>query len=150
MKRIMIMAVAALLGVASVAADEYNYLTVTSTGSEQSISLPTVQKISFAGGNAVVTTTDGQTFTYPLAGLQKMTFTANPTAIKALPTQEKNLTCKGNTLSVTGSGMLYIYNAAGVLVQMAQVKEGARISLESLPKGVYVASMGEQTIKIKK
>ena len=46
--------------------------------------------------------------------------------------------------------MLYIYNAAGVLVQMAQVKDGARISLESLPKGVYVASMGEQTIKIKK
>lgn len=150
MKRIMIMAVAALLGVAPVAADEYNYLTVTSTGSEQSISLPTVQKITFAGSNAVVTTIDGQIYTYPLAELQKMTFTANPTAIKALPTQEKNLVCKGKTLSVTGSGMLYIYNAAGVLVQMAQVKDGARISLESLPKGVYVASMGEQTIKIKK
>ena len=98
----------------------------------------------------MVTTIDGQTYTYPLAELQKMTFTANPTAIKALPTQEKNLVCKGKTLSVTGSGMLYIYNAAGVLVQMAQVKDGARISLESLPKGVYVASMGEQTIKIKK
>lgn len=53
MKRIMIMAVAALLGVAPVAADEYNYLTVTSTGSEQSISLPTVQKITFSGSNAV-------------------------------------------------------------------------------------------------
>ena len=61
MKRIMIMAVAALLGVAPVAADEYNYLTVTSTGSEQSISLPTVQKITFAGSNAVVTTIDKPT-----------------------------------------------------------------------------------------
>ena len=150
MKRIMIMAVAALLGVAPVADDEYNYLTVTSTGSEQSISLPTVQKITFSGSNAVVTTIDGHTNTYPLDELQKLTFTAHPPAITALPTQEKNLVCKGKTLSVTGSGMLYIYNAAGVLVQMAQVKDGARISLESLPKGVYVASMGEQTIKIKK
>ncbi len=150
MKKAFILAAAALLSTAPMVADDYNYLTVTCTNAEQSISLPTVQKITFTDGNAVVTASDGQTYTYPLSELQKMSFTANATAIKALPTQEKNLTYKGGTLNVSGTGMLYIYNAAGVLVQMAQVQDGARINLGTLPKGIYVASMGQQTIKIKK
>ena len=36
-------------------ADNYNYLTVSSTG-ENYISLPTIQKITFADGNCIVTT----------------------------------------------------------------------------------------------
>lgn len=150
MKKAFILAAAALLSAAPVAADDYNYLTVTCTNAEQSIALPTIQKITFANGNAVVTATDGQTYTYPLAELQKMSFTATATAIKALPTQEKDLTYKGGTLTVSGTGMLHIYNAAGVLVQMAKVEDGARISLDTLPKGIYIVNMGEQTIKVKK
>lgn len=150
MKKAFMMAAATLLCAASLAADEYNYLTVTCTGAEQSISLPTVQKITFADGNAVVTASDGQTYTYPLAELQKMTFTANATAIKALPKQADGLTYKGGTLRVTGTGMLHIYNAAGALVQMAHVQEGANISLGTLPKGIYVVSMGQSTIKVRK
>ncbi|MGN0233855.1 MAG: T9SS type A sorting domain-containing protein [Bacteroidaceae bacterium] len=149
MKKVLIL-VAALLCAAPIVADEYNYLTVTCTNAEQSISLPTVQKITFADGNAVVTASDGQTYTYPLTELQKMTFTMNPTAIKALPTQEKGLTYKGGTLRVTGTGLLYVYNSAGVLVQMAHVKDAANINLSSLPKGIYVVNMGQQTIKVKK
>ena len=63
MKKILFIA-AALFCVAPLAADEYNYLTVTCTNAEQSISLPTVQKITFAEGNAVVTSSDGQVYTY--------------------------------------------------------------------------------------
>ena len=121
MKKVLIL-VAALLCAAPIVADEYNYLTVTCTNAEQSISLPTVQKITFADGNAVVTASDGQTYTYPLTELQKMTFTANPTAIKALPTQEKDLIYKGGILKVTGTGILRIYNSAGALLQMAHVR----------------------------
>ena len=150
MKKVFILATAALLSAAPLAADNYNYLTVTCTSAEQSISLPTVQKITFSDGNAVVATTDGETYTYPLSELQKMSFTATATAIKALPTQEKDITYKGGILNVGGTGMLHIYNASGVLVQMAQVQDGARINLDTLPKGVYIVNMGEQTIKIKK
>ncbi|MBS7372172.1 MAG: T9SS type A sorting domain-containing protein [Paraprevotella sp.] len=149
MKKILFIA-AALFCVAPLAADEYNYLTVTCTNAEQSISLPTVQKITFAEGNAVVTSSDGQVYTYPLTELQKMTFTANPTAIKALPTQEKDLIYKGGILKVTGTGILRIYNSAGALLQMAHVRDAANINLGSLPKGIYVVSMGQQTIKVKK
>ena len=79
-----------------------------------------------------------------------MTFTANPTAIKALPTQEKGLTYKGGTLKVTGTGVLRIYNSAGALLQIAHVKDAANINLSALPKGVYVVNMGQKTIKVKK
>lgn len=149
MKKVLIL-VAALLCAAPIVADEYNYLTVTCTNAEQSISLPTVQKITFADGNAVVTASDGQTYIYPLTELQKMTFTANPTAIKALPTQEKGLSYKGGTLKVTGTGVLRIYNSAGALLQIAHVKDAANINLSALPKGVYVVNMGQKTIKVKK
>lgn len=149
MKKILILA-AVFLCAAPIFADEYNYLTVTCTNAEQSISLPTVQKITFADGNALVTATDGQVYTYPLTELQKMTFTMNPTAIKALPTKEKGLTYKGGTLKVTGTGILRVYNSAGALLQIAHVKDAANINLSALPKGVYVVSMGQQTIKVKK
>lgn len=150
MKKTFMLAVAILMSMTPLAADDYNYLTVTSTSSEQSISLPTIQKITFSEGNAVVTTTDGQTYTYPLSELQKMSFTATATAIKNLPSKADGLSYKGHTLSVSGTGILHIYNAAGVLVQMAHVKDGANINLGTLPKGIYVVNMGEQTIKIKK
>ena len=150
MKKAFILAAAALLGATPVAADNYNYLTVKCTGAEQSISLPTIQKITFGHGNAVVTTTDKQTFTYPLAELQKMSFTATATAIEALPTQEKDLAYRDGTLTVSGNGMLHIYNASGALVQMAKVEKGARISLDTLPRGVYIVNMGQQTIKVSK
>ena len=150
MKKTFILAVAILLSMAPLAADEYNYLTVTSTSSEQSISLPTIQKITFSEGNALVATTDGQTYTYPLSELQKMSFTATATAIKALPSKADKLSYKRNTLRVNGTGILHIYNAAGMLVQMAHVKDGANINLGTLPKGIYVVNMGEQTIKIQK
>lgn len=150
MKKAFIMVAAALLCATNIAADEYNYLTVTCTNAEQSISLPTVQKITFSDGNAVVTASDRNIYTYPLTELQKMSFTATATAIKALPTQEKGLTCKDGTLKVTGTGILHIYNEVGALVQMAHVQDGANINLNSLPKGIYVVNMGQKTIKVRR
>ena len=63
-------------------ADKYNYLTVSASGDEF-ISLPTIQKITFANGNCVVTTTSGE-YTYPLSEIKKMYFSVeDPTAIEA-------------------------------------------------------------------
>ena len=66
-------------------ADDLNYLTVAYNNVEQSIELSTVQKITFEEGNAVVYTT-GETYTYPLSEMQKMTFTQDPNAIKSITT----------------------------------------------------------------
>ena len=81
-----------------------------------------------------------------------MTFTTvdDPTAIEALPEQAENVVYKNGTLSVKGSGLLRVYTTSGALVSIAQVAEGANISLNGLPAGVYVVRMGDKTIKVKK
>ena len=130
-------------------ADKYNFLTISSTG-EDFISLPTIQKITFADGNCVVTTTTGD-YTYPLSEIKKMYFSVDdPTAIEALPNEEKNLQYKDGVLKVDGDGMLRIYGSNGALVQMANVKKGANISLSNLKSGLYIVNMGDKTIKLTK
>ena len=130
-------------------ADKYNYLTVSASGDEF-ISLPTIQKITFANGNCVVTTTSGE-YTYPLSEIKKMYFSVeDPTAIEALPQEAKNLQYKDGKLKVEGDGMLRIYGANGALGQMANVKKGANISLSNLKPGMYIVNMGDKTIKLTK
>jgi hypothetical protein len=130
-------------------ADKYNFLTVSANGDEF-ISLPTIQKITFANGNCVVTTVDGE-YTYPLSEIKKMYFSVeDPTAIEALPQETKNLQYKDGKLKVEGDGMLRIYGANGALVQMANVKKGANISLSNLKPGMYIVNMGDKTIKLTK
>ena len=133
----------------SIMADNFQYLTLTYGNSEQYVSLPIVQKISFEDDNVVVTTTEG-VHRYPISLLDKITFTESATAIKALPEQLENLTYKDGTLSIKGDGLLRVYGTNGALVSVANVKEGANISLERLPAGVYIVRMGDKTIKVRK
>lgn len=140
---------AAMLLMASTSMMADKYLTITYSGSEQNIALPIVQKITFENGYVVVTTAEG-IHSYPISVLDKMTFTESADAIKALPEQAENLTYKDGTLAIKGDGMLRIYNTAGALVSIANVKEGANISLDNLPSGVYVVRMGNKVIKVRK
>ena len=143
---------AAMLLIASanmMADDDIQYLTVTCSSQDESVSLPTVQRLSFEEDYFVVTTTEG-VHKYPISILEKISFTETATAIEALPEQAKDLTYKNGTLSIKGDGMLRIYNAAGALVNIAYVKEGANVNLNNLPAGVYVVRMGDKTIKVRK
>lgn len=148
MKKIFLLAVM-MMACTTMWADKYNYLTVSASGDEF-ISLPTIQKITFANGNCVVATTSGE-YTYPLSEIKKMYFSVeDPTAIEALPQEAKNLQYKDGKLKVEGDGMLRIYGANGALVQMANVKKGANISLSNLKPGMYIVNMGDKTIKLTK
>ena len=149
MKTKNILAALLLMVSTNMMADEYNYLTITCSGTEQSISLPIVQKITFEEGYVVVTTAEGK-HSYPISALDKITFTETATAIEALPEQLENLNYKDGTLSIKGDGMLRVYNASGALVSIANVKVGANVSLGSLPAGVYIVRMGNKTIKVRK
>lgn len=147
MKKILLSALVAL-SAQSIWADEYNYLTVAYNSVEQSIALGTVKKITFQGGNCVVSTTEGE-FSYPLSQMEKMRFTADPTAIERLPLQAEGLKCMGTALTVGQKGLLHIYNTSGALVRVANVAQaGSVINLGILPKGVYIVRMGDKTIKV--
>lgn len=140
---------AALLLMVSTSMMADKYLTITSNGTNQSIPLPLVQKITFEEGYVVVFTSQG-THSYPISILDKMTFTETGDAINALPEEAENLTYKDGTLAIKGDGMLRVYNTSGALVSIANVKEGANVSLDGLPSGVYIVRMGNKVIKVRK
>jgi hypothetical protein len=129
--------------------DMFQYLTITYSEAETNISLPIVQRLSFEDNYLVVTTTTG-THRFPLTILDKISFTESATAIEAMPEQAKDLTFKNGTLSVKGDGLLRIYSTNGALVNIANVKEGANISLDNLPAGVYIVRMNDKAIKVRK
>ncbi len=136
-------------GSVSMMADDYKYLTVTTGSAKESISLPTIQKISFTKTDVLVTTSNG-TYTYPLTELQKMVFEDTASDIQNMPEQAEGLKFIDGQLSVTGSGLLCIYRANGTLVQMAKIQNGANINLYGLKNGIYIVKMGEKVIKIQK
>ena len=135
----------------SLMADDVKCLTITYSDTEQSIPLPVVQKITFEDGYVVVTTTEGK-HSYPISVLDRMSFTVkdDADAIKAMPEKEENISFENGTLAVKGNGLLCVYNTAGALVSIANVKDGANISLDNLPTGVYVVRMAGKTIKVRK
>jgi len=116
---------------------------------EQSITLSKVQKITFSASEVIVATTEGNV-TFPLNQMEKMTFTADPTAIEKLPETTDNLRFENGRLQ-TGNGILRVYNAGGALIHIANVTEKkGSVDFSTLPAGLYIVSQGKETIKIKK
>lgn len=150
MKKIILTAAAIVLATAAWAED-YKYLTVSTSSNESSIELATVQKITFDMNEklVVVTTSEGQV-NFPISEMQKMFFSAEPTAIERLPQTSADLKVANGVLRVKGDGLLRIYNASGALQRMAKVDGSANISLDNLPAGTYIINLGKQTIKVVK
>lgn len=148
MKKLILALLVACTTTVAMAQDTYRYLTLATSSAEQSIELATLQKIVFdtAGQKVVVTTSEG-VVEFPLPEMQKMFFSATPTAIEALPMQDITLRVTGSTLHANGKGLLHLYNAAGTLLHMAHIEGDTRISLEHLPTGLYIINLGQQTIK---
>ena len=150
MKKIVMAAVLTAMSMTAMA-DDYSFLTVAYNDIEQSFELATVQKITFDTQNAkVVLTTSNGEVSFPQSEMQKMFFSATATAIEKMPVESDGLKVQGGVLEANGNGFLRIYNASGALQRMAKVDGQMRVSLEGLPKGVYVVNMGSQTIKLKK
>jgi len=147
MKTRVLLAVMLLMANAYMMAE--NYLTITYNGKEQNISLPIVKRIYFENDRVRVTTADGE-HSYPISLVDKISFTESTTAIEALPEQQEGLTYKDGTLAIKGDGFLRVFSSNGALVSIANVKEGANVSLDNLPAGIYIVRMGDKTIKVRK
>lgn len=149
MKKFSILA-ALLLCVISSSADEKKYLTVAYDNVEESLTLATVQKITFDANNTIITTTEGEK-TYPLSEMKKITFTVDPTALGTMKGESQDLKMQDGKLIVSGKGTLHIYNANGQLIGLTAVDgNNQTVNLQGLQKGVYIVNMGTQTIKIQK
>lgn len=129
-----------------VKADAQNYLTATLDSREQSVELASVQKISF-DATYVLIHTNSETIKLPLSEMQKISFTATATSIANLGTESRNLGVQGGTIIVHGKGLLRIYNGEGRLVALRQVNGSQQFSTATLPHGLYIIQLGQETIK---
>lgn len=132
----------------TVAADTYNYLNITSTESVQSVALKTVKKIIFEGANIKVITTGNQTVEAPLSTLSKITFTDIAVGVKDAA-QSDRLCIEHGRIVAQGNGLLLLFNASGQLVRQMPSNDGRHeVSLDGLPRGLYIAKLGNRTVKI--
>ncbi len=132
----------------TVVADTYNYLNLTSTSTIQSVALKSVKKITFEGTNVVVTSTDGTTTTAALSTLSSITFTDTAVGVRGLRSSGSLQMESGRVVS-NGSGQLQLFNSSGQLIRQQYVS-GTRseLSLDGLPRGIYIARLGNKTIKV--
>lgn len=134
---------------AALSAETYNYLNLTSSSTVQSVALKTVKKITFEGTNIVVTTANGTTTTAPLSNLTKLTFTGIAVGVNALKAESGKLCIEGGRVVADGQGQLQLFNASGQLVRRQTVtRTHCELSLDGLPRGIYIARFGQKTIKI--
>ena len=134
---------------APAAADTYNYLNLNAGSTIQSVALKTVKRITFSGGNIIVTTADGTETTAALANLTSLTFTEIGTGVRGINAQPTDLQVQTGRIVTAGQGMLLLYNAGGQVVRQQYVSSSrSELSLEALPHGIYVARLGNRSIKI--
>lgn len=103
------------------------------TGNVVSYSFNEKPVVTYSGGDIVLTTAS-VTVNYPLAALDKFTFTDTPTDV-VVP-----------GVSTTGDGTTFIYNSSGVLLNT--VPDGLRINLAGMEKGIYMIKNNKTTYKI--
>lgn len=143
----------ALLAVATTAAaDSFSYLTVTQNQGETSYAIAAINKITFSPTNMILLMNDGSKTELPLAGLSKMFFASQPTAISEVsPTAENHFTLINGTLKVNApkGTKVYIYNIGGKLVKTADcIGDYTEIAVDALNKGVYVVRINNDSKKI--
>ena len=101
MRRFIILALLAIS--TSVFAEDFKYLTMGYNNVEKSITLETIQKITFENGQDVVTTSEGSE-TFPLSQMQKMYFSEMATGIGEIEKVEggENEKMKGKVFDLSG------------------------------------------------
>lgn len=144
MKRLFIILMAAVPTLAS--ADSYNYLNIVGS-TAQSVARTAVKRITFEGGNIVVATTSGTTLTAPLSTLTQLTFSDTALGVGSVGDQQP-LALQGESLVVAGHGTLQVYNAGGQLMRQLRVDSTrGELNVSDLPRGIYLARFGRQTLK---
>lgn len=130
-------------------ADDYNFLNINATNGGGSIALKSVKKITFSDSDMIVYAADGTQKSVPLAGLTSLSFDATATGLKDLGKQQENqLTIQSGRIIVGGNGTLAVYTSGGQQVRSIRVtSDRTEISLDGLPHGLYIARIGNRTLK---
>ena len=117
MKKLLLMA---MLAVGTTAfADDYKYMVFACNGTEEPISLETIKKITFEGGQVIVATTDGQK-SFVQNQMEKMYFSVTATAIDNITSDSSK--SKGDVYDLAGRKMV-----SGKLPKGIYIVEGKKV-----------------------
>lgn len=141
MKRLLLLAVS-LLAVLGAGADATLMELQLKSGGTVSYAFADNPVVTYTEDRLVLTT-DKVTVEYPLADLEKMTFSDTQSAVESV------------TMSQPGDsdGTVRIYSLTGTLVRTIEQAEGAddvQFTTIDLPEGTYIIKQGKQTYKIRK
>ena len=149
MRRLLLSLGLATACAASALATSYNYLTLVTTTTSKDFALTNVRRITFENNQLVVTTIDGTATATDLASLSAISFTETATAIRSANALSNQLRLQDGQIEAEGQGMLLVYTTNGQLVLQQPIR-GIRtqVNLGFLPRGIYIAKLGQQTLKL--
>ena len=146
--RTLIASLLLIVGSVTAMADDYQYLTISGSGSENSFSVSKIQKITFEATNMVLVMTDGTEQRLPLAALEKMFFATSPSGIAMVSTTQSKMQFSGGMLraTVAPGETVSVYNMKGEKVFSAN--ESGNYDLSGMSRGVYIIKVGNETRKV--
>lgn len=151
-----ILPVIALLAPQCVQADETEYMVFLSSAGEQEVAVSELKKVVFQGGEMIVKKKDNTSERFALGDMNKMFFRMQSTGIEKPAGAVARLTWNAQTAEVglpaVSSGIwATVYSLSGTLVCKERIEAtGGTLSLNHLPKGVYVVHYAGMTLKIVK
>lgn len=145
-----------LLSALSVQADETEYMVFQSKAGEQEIALSELKKVVFQDGKLVAEKKDNTSVRFTLSDLSKLFFRMQTTGISRPEAAAGRMMWYPQTaellLPETVSGeWATVYSLSGTVVcRERMAAAGGSLSLERLPKGIYMVRYAGTTLKIVK
>lgn len=148
MKRMLLAVVTAFISMTAMA-DGENGLYIIAGESSNSYPVSEIQKITFSNGNVVVEKTDGTKASTAMTSISRMYFGELETAIQTVEGDGSSI-WDGKNIKIRGHQNVKVYHSSGSLVYEGQFLDGESVSMDELPRGVYVIEVGGNSFKIAK
>lgn len=148
-------ALALLTSLGAQADDTETWLVVEQGASHSPFAISGVQRVNFGDDALTVVEADKES-AFDYTTVSRISFTQNePSAIDKPATSSNTLKLSSNDGCLTVAGLdaptqLSLYSQSGASVMQINGYQGASVSLSSLPNGIYVLKVNNQTFKIVK
>lgn len=159
MKKFLLLLLVAVVCAIAVKAQSNLYVYMNDGDSEQTLALADIDKITFEGGNLVITPKQGVQIIVSLAAVKDVRFA--PESTTGLMLMQTDVVAgplvivQGGIVKVPGwdssrRAAVHVYSIGAQLLYSQADWNGADIDISSLPKGIYVIKIENQSTKIKK
>lgn len=151
-----ILPIIALLIPQWVYADETEYMVFLSSAGEQEVAVSELKKVVFQGGEMIVEKKDNTSERFALGNMNKMFFRMQVTGIEKPAEAGSRLVWNAQAAevglpAVSSGAWATVYSLSGTVVcKERMAAAGGTLSLNHLPKGVYVVHYAGMTLKIVK